>query len=109
MGGLPYEGDNGIQEFKYCSGLGQLYEGQDDSSEKSVPVFQASERVRAVICLLDREAIIGGYIKIIWLDEHGQCIWDNWAKPSSMSDFVGALVDHHLLYEISPATRGDEV
>ncbi|OJJ55489.1 hypothetical protein ASPSYDRAFT_48699 [Aspergillus sydowii CBS 593.65] len=77
IGGLFCEGDNGIQRFKYCSGLRELYEDQDDISGESVPVFPVSERVQVVICLLDREAIVGGYIKIIWLDEHGHCICDN--------------------------------
>lgn len=93
--------------------------GQDD--EEMIAQYQQGEerwrdislsqlRIQAGLYLLDREAIESGLIKILWLDEHGQVVWDNRLDPftSALSRLTGSLMNAVSLLEMtgSDGTRG---
>ena len=47
-----------------------------------------------------QQAITTGMIKIIWVDEHGQSVWDNAAKPNTLECLSLALGNYLSLPEI---------
>ena len=67
-------------------------------------------RIQARIYLLDKEAIESGFIKVVWIDEHGDCVWDNRLDPvvSDVEGLAGALMNSTSLVEITGynGTRG---
>lgn len=87
--------------FKYFIGVGELYQGQYDIPEWWDLVCETCERLQAIIWLLDREAMKGGYVNIIRLNEHGHCIWDYWAEPSWEEIQRLLLAGHIAEFEIT--------
>ncbi|GAQ10809.1 hypothetical protein ALT_8130 [Aspergillus lentulus] len=67
----------------------------------------------AGVNLLDREAIESGLIRILWLDEHGNIVWDNRLDPfrTNLDGLAGALLSSITLGELANwnGTRGAEV
>lgn len=63
----------------------------------------AELKIQAGIYLLDREAIESGLIKDLWLDEHGNAIWENRLDPltSDMEALAGALIGTTSLIELT--------
>lgn len=63
---------------------------------------------QALLYLVDREAIEMGLIKLLWLDEHGCCAWENRVAPASMYQLAGALLGATSFWELTQgnATRG---
>ena len=50
--------------------------------------------------LLDREAITTGLIKVLWVNEHGQTLWENRVEPSTLTGLSMAQEDSCGLAEI---------
>lgn len=69
--------------------------------------------IQAGVNLLDREAIESGLIRILWLDEHGNIVWDNRLDPfrTNLDGLAGALLSSITLGELANwnGTRGAEV
>lgn len=57
--------------------------------------------VVTIMFLVDEEAVKGGFIKILWLDCHGNCVWDNKIRPENMLTFAGSLHRGKYLREIA--------
>ncbi|KAL4941104.1 hypothetical protein BDV06DRAFT_7902 [Aspergillus oleicola] len=64
-----------------------------------------SMQVQAVLYLVDREAITSGLVKVLWLNEHGEAVWDNCIEPGSLEDLTLALQDANSLDEIADGNR----
>ncbi len=64
-----------------------------------------SMQVQAVLYLVDREAITSGLVKVLWLNEHGEAVWDNCIEPGSLEDLTLALQDANRLDEIADGNR----
>lgn len=82
----------------YCSGLNDKEMIQDVENEEDEDVKQllrADLRIQSIVYLLDREALEKKLVKMLWIDEHGEVVWDNWVDPyrNSFSGFTGALMD----------------
>jgi hypothetical protein len=61
---------------------------------------------QVVVYLLDREAIETGLIKMLWLDEHGNSVWENRVDPSSLEGLAGAFLSCIRLSEITGGNSG---
>lgn len=59
-----------------------------------------TKRVAAKLYLMDRAALDTGFLKVLWLDSHGECLWDNTIAPRNVLDFAGALQSFGGLGEI---------
>jgi hypothetical protein len=62
----------------------QEIEGAEDGMER------LSMKVVERLYIVDREALEEGLVKVIWLDCHGECLWNNKIRPEGMLDFTGA-------------------
>ncbi|KAJ5991313.1 hypothetical protein N7522_011520 [Penicillium canescens] len=82
-------------------------EGEDEDCRE---LSLVELRIQAGIYLLDKEAIESGFIKVVWIDEHGDCVWDNRLDPvvSDVEGLAGALMNSTSLIEITGynGTRG---
>ncbi|PKY05238.1 hypothetical protein P168DRAFT_252492, partial [Aspergillus campestris IBT 28561] len=96
----------------------QYISGQNDEdtvaraheSEKWRDLSLAQLRIQVGLYLLDREAIASGFIKVLWLDEHGQIAWENRLDPftSELDRLTGSLLNATSLVELAgyDGTRG---
>ncbi|KAJ5802086.1 uncharacterized protein N7503_004536 [Penicillium pulvis] len=103
--GVGYDGD----VLTYHSGKNdeemraQCAEIEDEES-RGLALTELEFQV--VVCLLDREAIETGLIKILWLDEHGSSAWENRVEPSSLNSLSGAFMNGIRLDEITGGNSG---
>ena len=65
--------------------------------------------IRAVtrLYIADDQALREGRVKIFWLDSHGNCVWHNKIKPSSLMEFTGAMFDAPTLCDALSWAEGD--
>ncbi|KAB8239615.1 uncharacterized protein BDW43DRAFT_296001 [Aspergillus alliaceus] len=102
-------GDGSYMQYK--SGQNDEYQvTQAEGEEVWLDLALAELKVQAGLYLLDREAIVSGLIKIIWIDEHGNMVRNNRLDPS-ISDLEGltmALLNATSLVELANyvGTRG---
>ena len=54
-----------------------------------LPLYDADFKTKCVHFLLDKEALQRKMLRLIWLDEHGECVWWNWMELDSTQDFEG--------------------
>ena len=64
-------------------------------------------RFYTVVYVVDEEAIKEHLVKIMWLDSHGNCLWDNKMKPDGLTGMHGALSGGGSLYEMVEEGGGD--
>ncbi|KAL4935812.1 hypothetical protein BDV06DRAFT_118688 [Aspergillus oleicola] len=101
LGACPMDGDGA--NFQYHSGLDDdeiLQQIEAIPDERSREISRISRRVQAVLYLVDREAISAGVIKVLWLDEHGEAVWDNRIQPDGLEE---------LTLQVQDAIRFDEI
>ncbi|KAF9878201.1 hypothetical protein CkaCkLH20_04239 [Colletotrichum karsti] len=62
---------------------------QRETKDHMAPVEEASVKEQTHIFVVDEEALRGDFIKVKWLDIHGNCIWDNKLSTDMVEDFFG--------------------
>ncbi|KAI1293938.1 hypothetical protein F5Y03DRAFT_326850 [Xylaria venustula] len=71
-----------------------------------MPFHEAMIRERTILFLIDEEALRDELVKVLWLDIHGVCVWDNRIRTSQMLAFRGQIFDSggslDALYENFP-------
>lgn len=71
-------------------------EGESNMSEFE----RLSGRVHTVVYVVDEDAIKEGLVKIMWLDSHGNCLWDNKMKPNGLTTLRRGLMGGGSLCEM---------
>lgn len=70
-------------------------EDADEShwENEKIELERASLESRWLIYLIDEEVLKDeeGLVKMLWMNLHGQCVWENKIYPSSVGPFRGAL------------------
>jgi hypothetical protein len=66
-----------------------------------------SRHVHTVVYVVDEDAIKERLVKIMWLDSHGNCVWDNKMKPEGLTALRGGLTGGGSLCEIVADSGGD--
>jgi hypothetical protein len=85
---------------------GSVSEDYDDWEEYEAGDGEMSQleriscRVHAVVYVIDEDAIKEGLVKVMWLDSHGNCVWDNKMKPEGLTSLRGGLLGGGSLYEV---------
>ncbi|KAJ5995705.1 hypothetical protein N7481_002682 [Penicillium waksmanii] len=92
-------------DLYYCSGLNDkemMQEVEDLENEEAKPLYRAQLRIQAIVYLLDQEALEKKLVKMLWIDEHGEPVWDNWIDPDrvGLDSFTGLLMDGFMPSEI---------
>ena len=70
----------------------------EPEEEYQRPVHEAQKREETLIYLLDEEALREQVVKVMWLDKHGNCVWD--FKVRDLVEFQGPLKRGLFLTEI---------
>ena len=79
---------------------------QKETNDKLVPgsepgtLEEASAQNSTLIYLVDQEALDEGLVKIKWLGQYGQCIWENKIVPELLMGFREALEKGASLAEL---------
>jgi hypothetical protein len=65
----------------------------DELSPEQLAVELVSKKAKWLIYVVDEEVLRDdrGLVKIMWMDQHGQCVWENKIEPNVMASFRGAL------------------
>jgi hypothetical protein len=109
-----------LPEFcDYCAGsVSEDYDEWEEFVEGNSEMGELekiSRRISSVVYVVDEEAIRERLVKVMWLDYHGNCVWDNKSKPEDLESLRAGLIGGGSLYEmveesglnvLSPA-RGD--
>jgi hypothetical protein len=111
---IDMNGDGSDLQYKSCQNDEYLVaQAEEESKEEWRDLAVAELKIQAGVYLLDREAIESGLIKILWLDEHGNIVWDNRLDPfrSNLDGLAGALLSSITLLELAnwDGTRGAEI
>lgn len=66
---------------------------------EQVELQRASKESKWLLYLIDEEVLRSeqGLVKMLWMDVHGQCVWENKIFPTSVGPFRGALADSRTL------------
>ncbi|KAK2809650.1 hypothetical protein FQN50_003707 [Emmonsiellopsis sp. PD_5] len=75
--------------------------GDNDDDDVRNSAFDVQVKLRNIIYLLDDEAIREGFIKVKWLGEYGDVVWENKLAPEEMgSGLLGGLASGLFLHEL---------
>jgi hypothetical protein len=72
----------------------------DPEYENEREAHEAGIRERTFVYLIDREALRDKVIKLMWIDIHGNCVWDFKFPEEDFDDLQGPLNRPYLLTEI---------
>lgn len=81
-----------------------VYEDPDEEwgpapeEEYKCAVHKAQKLEKTMLYLLDEEALRENLVKVMWIDAHGNCVWD--FKVQDLESFQGPLKSGLSLYEI---------
>ncbi|KFY30661.1 hypothetical protein V493_01761 [Pseudogymnoascus sp. VKM F-4281 (FW-2241)] len=76
-------------------------EGWDEPEEEyQRTVHEATKVVATMMYLADEEALRENVVKLMWLDSHGNCVWDNKLRPEDIPVFEGPLESGFSLSEL---------
>ncbi|CAJ2512947.1 Uu.00g010660.m01.CDS01 [Anthostomella pinea] len=64
--------------------------------EFKLPLYEAALKERTMLYLIDEEALREKLIKILWLDIHGSCVWENRLRPDERLEFRGRMFEGGL-------------
>lgn len=65
-------------------------EVQEEIESAEDEMDSLTKRVAAKLYLVDRAALDTGLLKVLWLDSHGERLWDNTIAPRDVLEFTGA-------------------
>ncbi|KAI0487066.1 hypothetical protein F4859DRAFT_468089 [Xylaria cf. heliscus] len=83
------------------------YEPPGEGEEFKMPLYEAMIKEKTMLFLVDEEALRDKLIKVLWLDIHGTCVWDNRLPPEKMLDFKGRMFDGGSLATLSEDFEDD--
>ncbi|KAJ5773038.1 hypothetical protein N7457_007934 [Penicillium paradoxum] len=99
--------ERGFLEYRSCQNIDEVRaqcEELENEEDRSLALKELEFQV--VVYLLDREAIETGLIKMLWLDEHSCCIWDNRIHPDTVEWLAVAFLGATRLSEMNSSGRG---
>jgi hypothetical protein len=56
--------------------------------------------MKTLLYLIDEEALRQKVIKLLWLDRHGNCIWNNTIRLENIDALKGSIMQGYTLAEI---------
>ncbi|KAH8881664.1 hypothetical protein GQ53DRAFT_754118 [Thozetella sp. PMI_491] len=59
------------------------------------------------VYVLDEEALRGDFVKIFWLNQFGECMWENKIHPGDMEMMLGSIFDGCISDYIEESERGE--
>ncbi|KAI8963209.1 hypothetical protein F5Y11DRAFT_163535 [Daldinia sp. FL1419] len=68
--------------------------------EFKMTLYEAGRKEKTMLFLIDEEALRSGFLKIFWLDIHGNCVWENRLRPNNMLEFRGRMFDGGCLADL---------
>lgn len=90
-------------------------EVEEPEEEYMRKVCEVQQKVVALMFLVDDAALMERTVKLLWLDVHGKCVWENRVRPD-MDDVLhlkGLVSDGQFLSEIvgsaSAGPQGEEL
>ncbi|KAJ3558032.1 hypothetical protein NPX13_g9806 [Xylaria arbuscula] len=84
----------------------EYFDPPGKGEEFMMPFYEAMVEEKTLLFLIDEEALRDKLVKILWLDIHGTCVWDNRLSPDQVLAFTGRMFDGAslaALYEEFPA------
>ncbi|KAI1764237.1 hypothetical protein GGR53DRAFT_327485 [Hypoxylon sp. FL1150] len=85
------------------------WEPPGPGEEFKMPVFEAKCKEKTLLFLIDEEALRAGLIKILWLDIHGNCVWENRLNPRKKLEFAGRMHDGGSLGDLYEDYEDEEM
>ncbi|KAI0871602.1 hypothetical protein GGS24DRAFT_470864 [Hypoxylon argillaceum] len=71
------------------------------------PVYEAQREIATVLYLVDERALRAMLIRVLWLDVHGRCVWDNTIRTEDLLPFNGHLFNGLTLVEFVDGFAAD--
>lgn len=85
----------------------EVWEQHETGEGEQSELERASVHAHTLVYVVDEEAIKERVVKLMWLDSHGNRVWDNKMNPESLSSLQGALAGSVSLYEEVEEGGGD--
>ncbi|KAI0516869.1 hypothetical protein F5B22DRAFT_646603 [Xylaria bambusicola] len=95
-------------ELDSLDDVGEYYDPPGEGEEFKMPLYEAKLKEKTMMFLIDEEALRDNLIKVLWLDIHGACVWDNRLPPDDMLAFKGRMFDGGSLADLSEEFEDDE-
>jgi hypothetical protein len=73
---------------------------EEAPEERQTDLYEAQKRMATLLYLIDEEALRQKVIKLLWLDRHGNCIWNNTIRPENIDALKGPIMQGYTLAEI---------
>ncbi|KAI0113009.1 hypothetical protein F4814DRAFT_331908 [Daldinia grandis] len=89
-----YETDDIVQETE------EDFDRPGPGEEFKMAVFEAGRKEKTMFFLVDEQALRAGLVKILWLDIHGNCVWENRLDPHRLLEFRGRMFDGGSLADL---------
>lgn len=80
-----------------------VYLPPGEGEEYRQGLYDAQLRETTMLYLIDEEALQTDMIKVLWLDIHGNCIWDNRILSGRLREFKGRMFDGGCLGDLYDA------
>ena len=69
----------------------KFYDPPGKGEEYKIPWYEAMIKETTMLLLIDEEALREKLVKLLWLDIHGNCVWDNRLRADRMLEFRGKM------------------
>lgn len=86
--------------------VSQYYDPPGEDEEFKRPLYEAMLKEKTLMFLVDEEALRTNLIKVLWLDIHGTCVWENKLPPDMMLTFRGRMFDGGSLADLTEGLDG---
>ncbi|KAJ5681002.1 hypothetical protein N7536_012141 [Penicillium majusculum] len=99
---MGIDDERGVLKYRSCKNDDEIraqYEELDNEEERTLALKELEFQL--VVYLLDREAIMTGLIRMLWLDEHGNSAWENRVEPSTTEPLAVAFLGCTQLSKMS--------
>jgi hypothetical protein len=73
---------------------------EEAPEERQTNLYEAQKPMETLLYLIDEEALRQNVIKLLWLDRHGNCIWNNTIRPENIDALKGPIMQGYTLAEI---------
>ncbi|KAJ6139158.1 hypothetical protein N7471_005644 [Penicillium samsonianum] len=104
---MGIDNERGVLKYRSCQNDDEIRaqcEELEDEEDRALALKELEFQV--VVYLLDREAIETGLIKMLWLGEHGNSIWENRVHPYTVERLAAAFLGATRLSEMSGEGSG---
>ncbi|KAF3062406.1 hypothetical protein GL218_02918 [Daldinia childiae] len=89
-----YETDDIVQEDE------EDFDRPGPGEEFKMGLYEAGRQEKTMLFLVDEQALRAGLVKILWLDIHGKCVWENRLGPHNLLEFRGRMFDGGSLADL---------